>query len=175
MSKLQESSVIYSLMNMLPSQRPITNLQIIENHEKWVEQNTQNDSHIFFLIKHRRLFFRCPSSYNVLTRTYDQDVDADLWREKYLIGKRIVRYLCVSKSVGLADHVLESIKVIGEKERPPEGFISLTKTADTESKAWRKRQIVYKTTKRDLLKEAVSDIILCSKSKYSPQHYQLAG
>lgn len=60
-------------------------------------------------------------------------------------------------------------RVIGEKDTPPgPGFTILTRTIDTEQKAWRKRQVTYKLVKKTTVKQAVTDIILCSKSKMPP-------
>lgn len=81
----------------------------------------------------------------------------------------------MSKSEGSSDHFLETVKIIGEKETPPQGFSTLQKTVDTDTKAWRKKQIVYKLTHRESVKEVVTDVILCSKSKYAPQDYVSAG
>lgn len=119
--------------------------------------------------------FRCPKNYVAVTRTYDQDVDADLWRESGIFSKRQARYLCLSKSEGSTDHYVEHVKIIGEKEHPPQGYSTLQKTADTEIKAWRKKQIVYKLSHRESIKEVVTDVILCSKNKYAPQDYISAG
>lgn len=59
----------------------------------------------------RLLSIRCPKNFIVVHRTYDQDSDADLWRENnILFGKRTSRYLCLSKSEGLADYIVESLK-----------------------------------------------------------------
>lgn len=118
---------------------------------------------------------RCPKNYVAVTRTYDQDVDADLWRETGIFSKRQARYLCLSKSEGSTDHFVETVKIIGEKETPPPGFSTLQKTVDSDQRAWRKKQIVYKLTGRDKIKEVVTDVILCSKSKYAPQDYVSAG
>lgn len=46
-------------------------------------------------------------------RTYDQDADADLWRETaILFGRRTNRYLCQSKSQGLPHYVIETLKLV---------------------------------------------------------------
>lgn len=66
-------------------------------------------------------------------------------------------------------------RVIAEREMPPEGFSLLSRTADSEQKAWRKRQIAYKLSKRGSVSQAVTDIILCSKMKMAPTGFQLAG
>lgn len=66
-------------------------------------------------------------------------------------------------------------RVIGEREMPPEGFSLLSRTADSELKAWRKRQIAYKLSKRNTVSQAITDIILCSRLKAAPQGFSLAG
>ncbi|XP_017492791.1 PREDICTED: multivesicular body subunit 12A, partial [Rhagoletis zephyria] len=71
-------------------------------------------------------------------------------------------YICISR-------------VIPEKTQPPKEFSLLSRTADTEQKAWRKRQISYKLTKRGNVTQAVTDIILCSKLKVAPEGFKLAG
>lgn len=51
----------------------------------------------------------------------------------------------------------------------------LSRTADSEHKAWRKRQICYKLAKRGSVTHAVTDVILCSKLKVAPDGFKLAG
>lgn len=51
----------------------------------------------------------------------------------------------------------------------------LSRTADSEHKAWRKRQIAYKLAKRGSVTHAVTDVILCSKLKAAPDGFKLAG
>ena len=66
-------------------------------------------------------------------------------------------------------------RVIAEKSKPPKEFSLLSRTADTEQKAWRKRQIAYKLSKRGTVSQAVTDVILCSKLKTAPEGFKLAG
>ncbi|XP_030377952.1 multivesicular body subunit 12A [Scaptodrosophila lebanonensis] len=145
-------NVINSIMDFLPDNRPITSLQIVEDFE------------------------RCPKNFNAIHRTYDQDADADLWRDYTLLfGRQTTRYLCLSKSEGLPEYVVETLKVVAEKIQPPKEFSLLSRTADTEQKAWRKRQIAYKLSKRGTVTHAVTDIIVCSKLKTAPNGFKLAG
>ncbi|XP_064536480.1 multivesicular body subunit 12A [Drosophila montana] len=145
-------NVFNSIRNFLPDNRPITSLHIVED------------------------FDRCPKNFNAIHRTYDQDADADLWRENnILFGRQTTRYLCLSKSEGLPEYVVETLKVIAEKVPPPKEFSLLSRTADTDQKAWRKRQIAYKLSKRGTVVQAVTDIILCSKLKIAPDGFKLAG
>nr|XP_014093583.1 uncharacterized protein LOC106619827 [Bactrocera oleae] len=147
-----QKNVINSIMSFLPDNRPITSLQIVEDYEK------------------------CPKNFTPIHRTYDQDADADLWRENILFVRHTnTRYLCLSKTEGLPEYVVETLKVIPEKTQPPKEFSLLSRTADTEQKAWRKRQIAYKLTKRGNVTQAVTDIILCSKLKVAPEGFKLAG
>lgn len=66
-------------------------------------------------------------------------------------------------------------RVCGERELPGEGFSILTRTADTEHKAWRKKQICYRLAKRGTVTQAITDVILCSKTKTAPEGFILAG
>ncbi|XP_051858305.1 multivesicular body subunit 12A [Drosophila albomicans] len=145
-------NVFNSIMSFLPDNRPITSLHIVEDFE------------------------RCPKNFNAIHRTYDQDADADLWRDyNILFGRQTTRYLCLSKSEGLPDYVVETLKVIAEKVPPPKEFSLLSRTADSDQKAWRKRQIAYKLSKRGTVTHAVTDVILCSKLKIAPDGFKLAG
>uniref|UniRef100_T1H0H9 MABP domain-containing protein n=1 Tax=Megaselia scalaris TaxID=36166 RepID=T1H0H9_MEGSC len=81
-----KNSALNSIMSFLPDNRPITSLQIVEKHEK------------------------CPKNFIPVNRTYDQDADADLWRELVLIGRQTSRYLCISKTEGLPEYVVETLK-----------------------------------------------------------------
>uniref|UniRef100_A0A1B0G200 Multivesicular body subunit 12A n=1 Tax=Glossina morsitans morsitans TaxID=37546 RepID=A0A1B0G200_GLOMM len=151
-SSTAQKNVINSIMSFLPDNRPITSLQIVEDYEK------------------------CPKNFTSIHRTYDQDADADLWRENnILFGRQTTRYLCLSKTEGLPDYVLETLIVIAEKTTPPKGFSLLSRTADSEQKAWRKRQLSYKLSKRGIATQAITDIILCSKLKIAPQGFKMAG
>uniref|UniRef100_T1PKZ4 Multivesicular body subunit 12A n=1 Tax=Musca domestica TaxID=7370 RepID=T1PKZ4_MUSDO len=151
-STTASKNVITSIMNFLPDNRPITSLHIVEDYEK------------------------CPKNFTPISRTYDQDADADLWREtNYLFGRQTTRYLCLSKTEGLPEYVVETLKVIAEKIAPPKEFSLLSRTADSDQKAWRKRQIAYKLSKRGTVTHAVTDIILCSKLKIAPDGFKLAG
>lgn len=66
-----------------------------------------------------------------VSRTYDQDTDADLWRESGLFIKKKGRYICFSKTEGQPDYVVEDIVVINERDTPPEGYNMISYTVDT--------------------------------------------
>ncbi|XP_016986984.1 multivesicular body subunit 12A [Drosophila rhopaloa] len=145
------TNVFNSIMSFLPDNRPITSLHIVEDFE------------------------RCPKNFSAIHRTYDQDSDADLWRDYSLFGRQNTRYLCLSKSEGLPEYVVETLQVIADKTAPPKEFSQVSRTADSDQKAWRKRQIIYKLSKRGTVTQAVTDIILCSKLKAAPDGFKLAG
>ncbi|KAH8354743.1 hypothetical protein KR084_005902 [Drosophila pseudotakahashii] len=145
------TNVFNSIMSFLPDNRPITSLHIVEDFE------------------------RCPKNFSAINRTYDQDSDADLWRDFSLFGRQNTRYLCLSKSEGLPEYVVETLQVIADKTAPPKEFSQVSRTADSDQKAWRKRQVIYKLSKRGTVTQAVTDIILCSKLKAAPDGFKLAG
>lgn len=147
----QQKNILNTIISVLPDNRPITSLQLVEDYEK------------------------CPKDFQPINKTYDQDQDADLWHENIFFGKRCCRYLCQSKTEGLPDYILETLRVIGEKEAIPEGFSQLTRTADSEQKAWRKKQLVYRLAKKGIAKQAITDIILCSRLRQAPDGFTLAG
>lgn len=66
-----------------------------------------------------------------VSRTHDQDSDADLWREASFFGKKLTRYICLSKTEGITDYIVESVAIINEKEVPPDGYALITRTSDT--------------------------------------------
>ncbi|XP_072393257.1 multivesicular body subunit 12B [Diabrotica undecimpunctata] len=145
-----KSSVQHKILNYLPDDRPITAIQIIENLDK------------------------CPRGFFAINKTYDQDSDADL-RESSIFKSSSARYLCLSKTEGLPNFVVQEILVLGDKANPPKGFSLLNKTADSEQKAWKKKQICYRLVNRKDIKTAVTDIIICSRLKKAPSGFSFAG
>lgn len=152
---IQRNSInpLESLLNILPDDRPIKSIQLIESYES------------------------CPSNYVPLHKTLDTDSDADLFRENILFGKRNTRYLCISKTEGVPNFLLEKIKIIGINEHlANEGFISIKTTSDTNQKAWRKKQLVYKLTKTEAASECITDIIILTKyNRQPPEGFQYLG
>ncbi|XP_011304504.1 multivesicular body subunit 12B [Fopius arisanus] len=136
---------------LLPDDRPITAISVVEDIEK------------------------CPPRFTAVSKTYDQDIDADLWRESGLFIRRKGRYICYSKTEGVPNYVVQEITVINERETPPDGFSMIPQTIDTDQKAWRKRQVCYKLRNRDACSTAVTDIIVCSRMKKGPTGFTYAG
>lgn len=118
---------------------------------------------------------KCPKGFTVISRTYDGDVDADLWKDNSFFTKKVTRYLCMSKDESIANYVLENLVIINEKELPPEGYGSIQKTADTEQRAWRKKQLCYKLSRRNICHAVVTDMILLNKSRKAPEGFHLLG
>ena len=143
-----------SLLNILPCDRPIKSLQLIESIEA------------------------CPAHFVPLHKTLDTDSDADLFKENILFGKKNTRYLAISKTEGLPNFVLEKLRIIGNNENlANEGFISIKVTTDTNQKAWRKKQLVYKLSKTENVTECITDIIILTKynSRQPPEGFVYLG
>ncbi|KAI5731676.1 hypothetical protein M8J77_014138 [Diaphorina citri] len=138
--------------SFIPDDKPITAIAVIEDIQK------------------------CPSGYTVISKTVDQDTDADMWRESAFFLRK-TRYLCVSKTESLfqIDYIVENICIINEKETPPDGFCLIARTLDSDQRAWRKRQICYRLSKRALAKSCITDIVFQSKSKKHLEGYVSAG
>uniref|UniRef100_A0A8D9EID4 Multivesicular body subunit 12A n=1 Tax=Cacopsylla melanoneura TaxID=428564 RepID=A0A8D9EID4_9HEMI len=136
--------------SVIPDDKPITAISVLEDVQK------------------------CPSSYTVISKTLDQDSDADMWRESAFLFRK-TRYLCVSKTEGIPDYIVENICIINEKETPPDGYCLIARTIDSDQRAWRKRQICYRLTKRSLAKSCISHISFQAKSKKPLEGYCSAG
>lgn len=159
MFKTTTCKMLVQVSAVLPDDRPITAISVVEDLDK------------------------CPPNFTVVSRTYDQDTDADLWRESGLFIKKKGRYICFSKTEGQPNCVVEDIMVINERDTPPEGYSMISYTVDSRQKAWRKKQVCYKIRNKDLCTKAVTDIIICSRttpnhkvySKLAPVGFSAAG
>nr|XP_018902664.1 PREDICTED: multivesicular body subunit 12A [Bemisia tabaci] len=137
---------------LLPDDRPISAICIVEDISK------------------------CPPGFTAISRTFDQDSDADLWKENTFFGKKCTRYMCISKTEGIPEYIVESISVINDKQLPQDGYCLISQTIDSEQKAWRKKQMAYKLSRRNVASSAVSNIILLSRSKQKiPEGYNFIG
>ncbi|XP_025190683.1 multivesicular body subunit 12B [Melanaphis sacchari] len=147
--------MIKQVFKSFPDNKPISGLCIVEDITK------------------------CPTGYNPISKTHDQDSDADLhmqsWKESVFIGRKITRYLCLSKTEGISDYIVVNINIINEKECPPDGYCLIPRTIDSDQKAWRKRQLCYKLTRKSQAAYAITDIILLSRSKKAPDGFNLVG
>lgn len=76
---------------------------------------------------------------------------------------------------GLPNFVIQEIFVLTDKFNPPKGFSLLNRTADSEQKAWKKKQLCYKLVNLRETNVAVTDIIVCSRLKKAPEGFKLAG
>lgn len=145
-----KSAIQTKILNSLPDDRPITAIQIVESLDK------------------------CPRGFYAISRTYDQDSDADL-RESSIFKSSSARYLCLSKTEGLPNFVVQEIKVLNEKNNPPQGFSLLNRTADSSQRAWKKKQLCYRLVNQKDCISAITDIIICSRLKKAPQGFSFAG
>lgn len=53
------------------------------------------------------------------------------WKESVFIGRKITRYLCLSKTEGIPDYIVVDIDIINEKEALPDGYCLISKTVDS--------------------------------------------
>lgn len=53
------------------------------------------------------------------------------WKETVFTGRKITRYLCISKTDGISDYILVNIDIINEKEGPPDGYCLISRTIDS--------------------------------------------
>ncbi|XP_045467495.1 multivesicular body subunit 12B [Harmonia axyridis] len=139
-----------STYSYLPDDRPITAITIVEN------------------------ICKCPPGFYPVSRTFDQDQDADL-KESSIFKSSQSRYLCLSKTEGLPNFVINDLQVSNEKDFPPIGYSLLNRTTDTEHKAWRKKQLTYRLVNLKNCKVAITDIIVCSRLKKAPEGFDFAG
>ncbi|KAM7305781.1 hypothetical protein ISCGN_015677 [Ixodes scapularis] len=143
-----DRKMMQDLLKVLPDDLPITDVCILEDPQN------------------------CPPGYHVVDKTFDQDTDADLWKDGFF-GRRITRYICYSKAQNT--ECIQSLVVVADKEMPPEGHVVMSATRDTDQRAMKKKFLCFKTVSRDYAGEAVSDIIVLSKSRKPPDGFVLAG
>lgn len=53
------------------------------------------------------------------------------WKETVFTGRKLTRYLCISKTDGISDYILVNIDIINEKEGPPDGYCLISRTIDS--------------------------------------------
>lgn len=145
-----KSSVQSKILKTLPDDRPITAIQIVENLDQ------------------------CPRNFYPINKTYDQDSDADLG-ERSIFNRSTGRYLCLSKTEGIPNFVVQEIIVLNEKTAPPKGFSLLNRTADTGQRAWKKKQICYRLVNQKESDTAITDIIVCSRLRKAPVGFSFGG
>lgn len=118
----------------------------------------------------------CSPQFVVVDKTLDSDTDADLLKENVLFGKKTTRYISYSKNDGVPNHLVEKLKILNVNENlASEGFISIKTTTDTNQKAWRKKQLVYKLSKTESITSFISDIIVLTKFRSAPDGFTYLG
>ncbi|VDN07109.1 unnamed protein product [Thelazia callipaeda] len=122
---------------------------------------------------------RCPRGFTPITKTFDEQSDADLWRESsFTFFSRPVRYLAISREAPrntAGAHVVTDLCVVKDSDPIPMGFIAIDYTADSKEKALRKKYLCVRTVARDAVVDAVGEIILLSKWRKPLKNYSSAG
>jgi ESCRT-I complex subunit MVB12 len=123
---------------------------------------------------------KCPPNYELLLKSNERKDYCDLWKDGVFKSK-VTRYLCYSRvastydSVSCMKEVLGDLVIQNDREMPPPGFRLLEKTIDTCEKATNKKQICIKMIPVSATTDAISEIIILSKSKRAPAGYTSAG
>uniref|UniRef100_A0A0N5ALZ3 Multivesicular body subunit 12A n=1 Tax=Syphacia muris TaxID=451379 RepID=A0A0N5ALZ3_9BILA len=115
-----------------------------------------------------------------ITRAYDDQSDADLWKEGGLTAfwSRPVRYIAVSRDTpanSVGAHVVIDLCITKESDPVPRGFTAIDYTADSREKSLRKRCLCVRTVPRDTVVDAVGEIIVLNKMKRPPNNFSSAG
>jgi ESCRT-I complex subunit MVB12 len=118
---------------------------------------------------------KCPLGYTPIVRTHDHELDADLWKDGFF-GRRITRYICVSKSQGRPEHVVHSIQILQDKDLPPEGYSLVQQTVDTNQRAFKKKQLAFKLVHFRSNVESLMEVIILNKLKTTlPEGFDHVG
>uniref|UniRef100_A0A915PD48 MABP domain-containing protein n=1 Tax=Setaria digitata TaxID=48799 RepID=A0A915PD48_9BILA len=122
---------------------------------------------------------RCPRGFSPITKTYDEQSDADLWRESsFTFFSRPVRYMAISRETPqntIGTHVVTDLCVVKDSDPIPMGFIAIDYTADSKEKPLRKKYLCVRTVARDAVVDAIGEIVLLSKMRKPPKNYSSAG
>ncbi|VDK78369.1 unnamed protein product [Litomosoides sigmodontis] len=122
---------------------------------------------------------RCPRGFVPITKTFDEQGDADLWRESsFTFFSRPVRHLAITRDTPqnrVGTHVVTDLCVVKDSDPIPMGFVAIDYTADSKEKALRKKYLCVRTVSRDAVVDAVGEIILLSKLRKPPKNYSSAG
>ncbi|EJW82432.1 hypothetical protein WUBG_06658 [Wuchereria bancrofti] len=122
---------------------------------------------------------RCPRGFSPITKTFDEQNDADLWRESsFNFFSRPVRYLAITRGTPqntISTHVVTDLCVVKDSDPIPMGFIAIDYTADSKEKALRKKYLCVRTVARDAVVDAIGEIVLLSKLRKPPKNYSSAG
>ncbi|XP_078459639.1 multivesicular body subunit 12B isoform X2 [Lampetra fluviatilis] len=112
-----------------------------------------------------------PQGYEILNS--DDNVEADLWKDK-MFKSKTKRYLCVTRK-GHGDNVVVDMKLVGEKETLPVGFMAVQDTLDTKEPALQKKRLCVKLIPRDSTEVAVCDVKVNGRARQPPPHYTFIG
>lgn len=133
----------------LPDDRPITSICVVED------------------------LAGCPPNYTAVSKTHDQDIDADLYKDGFF--RRVTRYMCHSKTEGYMGYVVVDLSILPDRDSRLPGFTLIEQTIDSSQKAFKKKQLAYKQVPRNMATQTVTDIIILSRSKVAPEGFTLVG
>ncbi|MFH4978375.1 hypothetical protein AB6A40_005084 [Gnathostoma spinigerum] len=120
-----------------------------------------------------------PAGFSAITKAYDDQSDADLWKESaFSIFSRPVRYIAISRVVPentVNFNVVVDICIVRDSDPIPNGFMAIDYTVDTKEKALRKRYLCVRSVARDTVVDAIGEILVLNKLKKPPRGYASAG
>ncbi|XP_067941593.1 multivesicular body subunit 12B-like isoform X2 [Watersipora subatra] len=120
----------------------------------------------------------CPAGYIMIDSCDDTRSEADLWKDQ-LFGKKVKRYLCITRVFplggGTLNNVLVDLTIVDDKEQPPVGYSALSLTQDTSDAAMRKKTLCAKLVARTQATDAITDIVFYGKLKKAQPGYTLVG
>ncbi|VDM36395.1 unnamed protein product [Toxocara canis] len=122
---------------------------------------------------------KCPRGFFPITKTHDDQTDADLWKESsFSFFSRPVRYLAISRetpSNAVGVQVVTDLCVVKDTDPIPMGFIAIDYTADSKEKSLRKKYLCVRTMARDAVVDAVGEIVVLNRHKKPPRNFSSAG
>uniref|UniRef100_UPI00358EE410 multivesicular body subunit 12B-like isoform X2 n=1 Tax=Myxine glutinosa TaxID=7769 RepID=UPI00358EE410 len=77
--------------------------------------------------------------------------------------------------VGHVENVVVDVKLVGDRETLPVGFVAVQDTLDTKEPVFQKKRLCVKLIPRDSTDTAVCDLRVTSKSRYAPAYCTLLG
>uniref|UniRef100_A0A915BG89 Multivesicular body subunit 12A n=1 Tax=Parascaris univalens TaxID=6257 RepID=A0A915BG89_PARUN len=122
---------------------------------------------------------KCPRGFFPITKTHDDQTDADLWKESsFSFFSRPVRYLAISREapsnmVGV--QVVTDLCVVKDTDPIPMGFIAIDYTADSKEKSLRKKYLCVRSMSRDAVVDAIGEIVVLNRHKKPPRNFSSAG
>uniref|UniRef100_A0A914W046 MABP domain-containing protein n=1 Tax=Plectus sambesii TaxID=2011161 RepID=A0A914W046_9BILA len=121
---------------------------------------------------------RCPTGFLPIAKSFDDQTEADVWKDGFFTLSRVYRYIAFSKVIqpnAFVVNVVADVCVVADREVVPSGFVPIELTDDTREKALRKKQLCVRYVPRDTAVDAVCDLIILTRQKKPPNGYSMAG